>query len=702
MSTNNMTAAIGTTSDATKASAPARAIPRAHQPFWEILAAIFLALIAHHTVIHGSFHQDDEAIINAANIKAKAWEAEKAKGRFAWEYLRERPLYYFTLVVNHRLGSDPQGKDIPFGFHLFNLIGHLLAVAGLYVLVASLQMRSHQLLRQHGLNRDALAPGWGATASYLPLYAAVLFAVHPLATEPVAYVMARANGWGGALFLWSWAFCVKALTPRVRLGRAEGSVLRIVLLVIASLFLLFLSWGFKETHALMVIVFPISLWLATPAAVRAKVREQRRASKKGEDQETEDAKQSNEDGGLATGLKRRPWLAFGAVVFVFLVLGLAYGLLKVSQPLVERVFYDFPFDPEIALPSQSAIVLWNWGRALVPYYVSLEYDHPFRELNDPVFWATLAGHVALVVAAWFLGRRRPWMRIGVVMYYITLAPTNSFLLRFDLWSDRNAYLACAAACVIIAGLFQELALRTRTVDLYARPVFSGRGWAAVALFVIWIGAFTYLSHKRDKLYSNPEAFWADTVAKAPNHPRAHLQYAYILDSVDKLEPAKYHYQRTVDLIDAVEYFGHSHWALWRSLAETRLAHFDIERAMKGDEDYLYDAEERLYMAFRDNPTDPAPLRELIKLHFYMKELDSVEEDLEEALEDGSPLNAKEELQFRIQLLRRYLLRKDPKGALRALNDIKAVKLPLSKKEENKLREEIRIVRQQVEFQGSGG
>ncbi len=722
MLTNNAVAPLQSSSPGVEAAPPARPIPRSHQPLWEILAALFLALIAHHTVIYGTFHQDDEAIINAANIKAKEWENRTGLAKYAWDYWRERPLYYLSLVVNDRFGKDPEGKDIPFGFHLFNLIGHLMAVAGLYVLVARIQMRCHRLLRARGMGPDALAPGWGAVRSYLPLLAAFLFAVHPVASEPVAYVMARANGWGGAFFLWSWAFFIKAFTPRRRLGIIDRSVLRQGFHFALGLFFLLLAWAFKETHVLMAVLFPISLLLTSPAFVGAWRKERIAKASPGSAEgdgsaaEPEGNAQAYRRTGGPSVLPKGAAVAALTGFFIALSGAMVFVFFKVSRGFIHRVLYDFPIEPEVMLPSQAVIVLWNWFRMLIPYKVSLEYDFLFREMNDPLSWACLWGNVLWVAGAVYFGRRRPWLIVAVLMYYVTLAPTNSVLLRFDLWSDRNGYLAAAAGCVVLAGCFQELALRMKTLDSYARPVFAGRGWAAVSFFVIWVAALAYLTHSRDKLYADPIAFWADTVAKAPTHPRAHLQYAYILDSVDRTDEAHHHYQTTVNLIDGLgldgkrenlsemdQYFGHSHWALWRSLAETRLAQFDMERARRGgqDYDYVYDAEERLYLACRDNPGDPAPLAELIRLHFFMKELDSVEEDFEEAYEDGCPLLPKEEVELRVQLVRSYLLKKDPDNALRCLEALKALTLPLSAKEEEKLRTEIASTKKMILQQQHG-
>ena len=109
--------------------------------------------------------------------------------------------------------------------------------------------------------------------------------------------------------------------------------------------------------------------------------------------------------------------------------------------------------------------------------------------------------------------------------------------------------------------------------------------------------------------------------------------------------------------DDMDYFGHSHWGLWRSLAETRLAQFDIEDG--GDS--LYDAEERLYLAIQDNPGDPTPVKAFVDLMLLMNEPDSADDVLDEIAEDGVPLPLKDDKAAR-EKIKKY--RKEMARAIR--------------------------------------
>ncbi len=101
------------------------------------------------------FHFDDYAIFQDASIRSPGgWLA-------VWGLRQTRPLTYLTFWVNYQLGGENG-----FGYHALNLALHAAAVLLLF-----------NLLRR-------IAPEQAMAA-------ALIFAVHPLQSEPVDYVWAR-------------------------------------------------------------------------------------------------------------------------------------------------------------------------------------------------------------------------------------------------------------------------------------------------------------------------------------------------------------------------------------------------------------------------------------------------------------------------------------------------------------------------------
>ncbi|MGC9971196.1 MAG: tetratricopeptide repeat protein [Bryobacteraceae bacterium] len=123
----------------------------------ERLLLIAGALAAFGGAALGSFHFDDYAIFSDPALTSPTgwWEV--------WGPLYTRPLTYFTFWLNYQLG----GRE-PLGYHLFSLALHIGAVLLLW-----------EVLRRVIPPRAALV-------------GALLFAIHPIQSEAVAYVFGRA------------------------------------------------------------------------------------------------------------------------------------------------------------------------------------------------------------------------------------------------------------------------------------------------------------------------------------------------------------------------------------------------------------------------------------------------------------------------------------------------------------------------------
>jgi hypothetical protein len=135
---------------------------------------VLLALAAFGVTLAGPFHFDDYALFrDPAVVDPGGWTELFRAGR-------TRPLTYLTFWLNYRLS----GRD-PLGYHVVNVAVHV--VAALLVLRVAGRITTER----------------GA------LIAAALFAIHPLLTQPVAYVFAR-----GTLLMT--VFCLLSLNSWLR------------------------------------------------------------------------------------------------------------------------------------------------------------------------------------------------------------------------------------------------------------------------------------------------------------------------------------------------------------------------------------------------------------------------------------------------------------------------------------------------------
>lgn len=161
-------------------------------------------VVAYANSFAGGFQFDDyNVIVGAAAVHAwDNWLADLGRGL--------RPLLKLSYLMNWSSGAG-----LP-GFHLFNLLVHLVNVFLVYALV--------QLFGEH------VAPGldWRSPA----LAAALLFAVHPVHSEAVTYVSGRSTSLMTMFYLaalWTYARGV------VQQGRIAWRLLSLSLFVLALL-----------------------------------------------------------------------------------------------------------------------------------------------------------------------------------------------------------------------------------------------------------------------------------------------------------------------------------------------------------------------------------------------------------------------------------------------------------------------------------
>lgn len=300
------------------------------------------------------------------------------------------------------------------------------------------------------------------------LLGALLFALHPAATEAVAYASGRSISLAASFALAAWLADDIARTQPSRRALAWGG---------PALFALALA--VRET-ALVVPLVPLLRAWACGEPLRAEARRLHRYA---------------------------------------LVLGAA-AIAAVATP-----GYHVFFAVSLATREFAAQAM---GQLLAHGYL---LTHPLLgrtnidpDLRVPTAWSPmLAGCALLLVAllAAMIGARRraAWLAFAIGWYVVQLAPANSLLPRLDLVNDRHLYLALAGPMLALACVFAHVAARERTRTLAYAAAFALCATSALATV------------RRNADYRSETALWQATVRDSPQKARAwlNLGYAYRLD-----------------------------------------------------------------------------------------------------------------------------------------------------------------------------
>jgi hypothetical protein len=152
-----------------------------NNPLFHILLIVTLSLIAYSNTFSVPFHFDDKSVIveNPA-IKDLQYFSSPSKVKaftehFGYHTFRSRYIGYLTFALNYSI----HGLDTT-GYHIVNLVIHVCTSLLVYLLV-HLTFKTSFLLTSK--LRDY--------SQQIALFAALLFACHPVQTEAVTYIWQR-------------------------------------------------------------------------------------------------------------------------------------------------------------------------------------------------------------------------------------------------------------------------------------------------------------------------------------------------------------------------------------------------------------------------------------------------------------------------------------------------------------------------------
>ena len=451
-------------------------LPTHVQP--SFLAGLTLALlvaVVFAGAVQAPFVFDDiEAIVlnpHLTNVwppNASLWTTEQSP-------LAGRPLVAFSFAVDHALGGLS-----PYGYHVVNIALHALTACLLFGLLQQLT----------GRRRTRLA-----------FAAVLLWAVHPLQTEAVTYVVQRTE-------LLSSAFMVGCLLFAFR-GMASARPRWWFLL---SALCCLMGVGCKESAAvapLLVLLFDRTVY---------------------------------------SGTFRSAWRRHRALYAGLLSSWVVLAGLMAYSPRSDSVGFDLGVTTWTWLCTQAEVLTHYLRLAFWPSPLALSYGWPLAEGLWSVlpFALLIVGLLAVTVAGLW---RRSWWGLAGAWFFVLLAPTSSFVpIVTEVAAERRMYLPLLALSVLLVvaldALLNTVGRNVRRQTAEARPVASDSFWLPIALLAALAGWGTT---KHLDTWRSAETLWRATAAARPDNPMAHFMLANSLKRDQRNEEALVSYERALEL-----------------------------------------------------------------------------------------------------------------------------------------------------------
>lgn len=190
-------------------------------------------------------------------------------------------------------------------------------------------------------------------------------------------------------------------------------------------------------------------------------------------------------------------------------------------------------------------VVWFYiYKALLP--LRLCFIYPRWEL-DPTSWpAYLPGLALLVLLALGWRYRRSWGRpllFALGYFVITLGPVlgfvNIYFMRYSFVADHYQYVSIVGIIALVIGVAWKLFVRGG----------PGRIWLGRAAAVALVLVLGLLTWRQAGAYENAETLWRDTLRKNPAAWMAHSNLANLLTTRGELDEAIRHYREALRLKD---------------------------------------------------------------------------------------------------------------------------------------------------------
>jgi cytochrome c-type biogenesis protein CcmH/NrfG len=432
---------------------PVRArLPRRRVALLHGAAIAGVTLLAYAGSFTGEFVSDDLAgVRDNPLLRSLAWS--NVKRIFAsFDDSNYIPLKVLSLALDYRLWGPE-----PWGFHATNLALHVGCALWIYAILLRLE----------------LAAG---TACLV----ALLWAVHPLQVESVAWVSERKNVLSG-LFFFATFHAYLVYTGGRDAGRRTAAYLGALALYVLALL-----------SKMNTMVLP-ALFLAYEATWRFRVR-------------------------AAHVLACLPFLAAGtAVAYYNLAENRVHGAAWHGGSVI------------VTWLTSAGVVFGYLRRVILPVGLRPWYEIRLRDsLADPVVVLALLGLVAIAAATIRLVRRRRREAFWILWFFIALAPMLNVVVPFRvLMQDRYMYLALLGPLVLVVT---GLAGAARHGAAARAGVMTAAAAAVVACAV--------LTHRQVEVWASPFALWqrgtegqawiaADPVYKGDEYDR---QVAYLEDA----------------------------------------------------------------------------------------------------------------------------------------------------------------------------
>ena len=462
---------------------------------WSKSKSAFLLLLAsivlvYSNTFHAEWHFDDrhsivensKVQISEFTLKSLSQAIEHPDQQRIW-----RPLAYLSFSMNWYVGQDEV-----FGFHVINILIHCVTSFILFQVLSC--------LFQSPVLKQRYSDEWYT----ISLLAAILWAVNPIQTQAVTYIVQR-------MTLLAALFYISGIFFYLRARSSEQMPYRFLYFILCAV-----AWLLALASKENAILLPLGLVLVEIVFFQ-RISEYR--------------------------VRKRYPILFLAVSIIICIIGCVIYLN--AQPLSLFAGYnDRFFTPWERVITQPRVVLFYLTQIFYPHPARLSIEHDFvisTSLIQP--WTTLPAIIvvfALVVGALMRAERWPLLCFSILFFFLNHSIEASFVPLEIVFEHRNYLPSMFIFAPVAAGITWLM-----KSSMKKRP---GLYWVLSGLSICLIIGFGVGTYQRNRVWRTESSLWADAYHKAPSmHRPVHNLAMALYERNGRLQEALRLYYKADDL-----------------------------------------------------------------------------------------------------------------------------------------------------------
>ncbi len=449
-----------------------------------VLTAVCFALYAQ--TFDNPFHFDDFKYVHTYTFK----NIEDIPAFF--KDFNTRALTFLSFNLNWQL----HGKDSA-GFYLVNILIHIVNSFLVFLII-------RKLISTDVVKNDTLRScrDWAALAG------ALIFAVHPLQTQAVAYIYQRLASMAAMFYLMSFYFYLKSYFK---------NGIKSFLLIIASL-LSFLLGAFSKE-----IIFTL------PAALIF----------------------------LELFFLRKN----GRIRYFRILLLLIFSSAGIAAVwLYKDINLAFTDDYGRSIPlsgylyTQTDVVLQYIRMVLIPYGQNISHFVPiYKDFFRIEVIGSTASHLLVISAGIYLFFKNRLASFGILWFYLTLAVESSIIVLADPMFEHRVYLPLAGYCFLLPSL------------IFGWKIFEKRISYPAVLISALIVLLSFTAFLRVGIWNSGMELWTDAAEKSPQAERPFLMRGRLYLEQKKYDRAIEDFKKSLEINPVYKpALGHLGYAYFRA------------------------------------------------------------------------------------------------------------------------------------------